>query len=691
MQIISNSPGDLQRVFKIILESATRLCGASFGTLLMYEADGFRRVARHNVPQTLAADAPAGHLKAPFKGAPSLKRLVSTKRLVHIVDIAAKHPEDPVHTLGGARSILVAPMLKEGTLVGCINVYRREVRPFTDKQISLIESFAAQAVIAIENARLLNELRESLAQQTAMADVLRVISASPGDLKPVFDAMLGNAARLCEAELGSLIIYGGGEFRIAAAQNFDPSILTLKVAPDDPLRRVVNTAEPVHIADVREERLYKEHDPTFTRFVDHGGARTLLVVPLLKENDVIGVFAIHRQEVRPFNGKQIGLVTSFAAQAVIAIENARLLTELRESLEQQTAMADVLRIISASPGDLQPVFTSILENASRICQVNFGILTLLENDGFRVGALYNAPPAFAELRQREPLFRPLPSNPLARVAASKRMLHIEDLIEDESYLSREPAAVVFAEGAGARTVLLVPMLKETGLIGIIGIFRQEKRPFAEKQVQLLQNFAAQAVIAIENARLLTELRQRTDDLTESLEQQTATSNVLRVISSSPGDLGPVFSSMLENAARICDANFGNIYRWDGEALHLVATHNTPAAFTHTRQREPIYPAVNAAFGRVVATKAVIHLHDAAASEGYLAGNPSDVQAVDLGGVRTVMFVPMLKDSELVGVFSLFRQEVRPFTQKQIELVQNFAAQAVIAIENARLLTELRES
>ncbi|MBV1699603.1 MAG: GAF domain-containing protein, partial [Hyphomicrobiales bacterium] len=516
------------------------------------------------------------------------------------------------------------------------------------------------------------ELRESLAQQTAMADVLRVISASPGDLKPVFDAMLGNAARLCEAELGSLIIYGGGEFRIAAAQNFDPSILTLKVAPDDPLRRVVNTAEPVHIADVREERLYKEHDPTFTRFVDHGGARTLLVVPLLKENDVIGVFAIHRQEVRPFNGKQIGLVTSFAAQAVIAIENARLLTELRESLEQQTAMADVLRIISASPGDLQPVFTSILENASRICQVNFGILTLLENDGFRVGALYNAPPAFAELRRREPLFRPLPSNPLARVSASKRMLHIEDLIEDESYLSREPAAVVFAESAGARTVLLVPMLKEAELIGIIGIFRQEKRPFSEKQIQLLQNFAAQAVIAIENARLLTELR-------ESLEQQTATSEVLGVISRSKFELQPILQSVVDTAERLCHAEQTVIFRLEDGVYRFAAGHSATPTYLEIERNTVILPGPGSVVGRAAMTRQVVRIDDAWNDPLYEKKNDAKV-----GGVRSMIGVPLMRNGEPIGVIALARGRVEPFSDREIELVTTFADQAVIAIENVRL-------
>ena len=394
----------------------------------------------------------------------------------------------------------------------------------------------------------------------------------------------------------------------------------------------------------------------------------------------------------PFADKQIELVQNFAAQAVIAIENTRLLNELRqrtadlsESLEQQTATSEVLSVISSSPGELEPVFQAMLANATRLCEANFGLLHLRESGAFRVGAIHNVPAAFAQaVALRGPLLQPGPAHPLARMAAAKQLIHVFDYAEDPAYTQREPAAVRLVELAGARSVIAVPMLNDDELVGAITIFRQEVRPFTDKQIALVQNFAAQAVIAIENTRLLNELRQ-------SLEQQTATAEVLRVISSSPGELEPVFEAMLQNAVHVCDAKFGNIYRWDGDSLHLLATHNTPRAFAEARRNSLFRPGPHTPTGRMVATKSVTHVADLAAERGYAERDPLYVESVEVGGIRTLLSVPMLKENELIGALTIYRQEVRPFTDKQIELVQNFAAQAVIAIENTRLLNELRES
>ena len=246
---------------------------------------------------------------------------------------------------------------------------------------------------------------------------------------------------------------------------------------------------------------------------------------MLKDNTVVGAISIYRQEVRPFTDKQIALLTNFASQAVIAIENVRLLNELRQSLQQQTATADVLKVISRSPGELQPVFEAMLENATRICEAKFGNLWLREGDNFRIGATHGAPPAYAETRQRKSVIHFSPGDLLSRMIPTKQLQHITDIRLEQAYIEREPGAVAVVEAAGARTVLIVPMLKEKELIGVVAIYRQEVRPFTEKQIELVQNFAAQAVIAIENARLLNELR-------ESLQQQTATADVLKVISHS---------------------------------------------------------------------------------------------------------------------------------------------------------------
>src|SRR6516162_4873810 len=289
--------------------------------------------------------------------------------------------------------------------------------------------------------------------------------------------------------------------------------------------------------------------------------------------------------------------------AIEETEVARLTRELSEERKQRTATSEVLRLLSGSHGDLNHLFDTILANATNLCEANFGTLSLCEGDAFRIVAMHNVPPGLAELRRREPLVR---AGPLLRIAETKRLLHVADYKE---YVASHPAdsdAAAFAKLTGVRTILEVPMLKDGEVIGAIVIYWQEVRPFNDREIELLKSFAAQAVIAIENARLLNELRQRTTDLTEALEQQTATSEVLQVISRSPGDLEPVFASILRSAARICDANFGNIFRWDGEALQLAATYNTPAAFFKLRSRSPLPANPDNPIGRLVATRTVVH-------------------------------------------------------------------------------------
>ena len=338
----------------------------------------------------------------------------------------------------------------------------------------------------------------------------------------------------------------------------------------------------------------------------------------------------------------------------------------------------------------------MLENAVRICDATFGSIFRWDGEALHLLATHNTPPAFAEEISRSP-FRPNPQSPPGRMVAGKTVVHVADVRAEPAHV-HDPIAVAAVTLGGVRTNLGVPLLHKGELIGAFFLSRQEVRPFTDRQIELVKNFATQAVIAIENARLLNELRQRTSDLTQrtadltqALEQQTATSDVLQVISNSPGDLQPVFAAMLENAVRICDAKFGNIYRWDGDTLHLIATHNTPPAFAEARRRSHPRLGPKTPIGRMVATKTVNHVADLAADQGYIEQSvPGIVAAVELGGVRTFLAVPMLKDNELIGAFILYRQEVRPFTDKQIALVTSFAAQAVIAIENARLLKELRE-
>jgi GAF domain-containing protein len=555
-----------------------------------------------------------------------------------------------------------------------------------------------------EVARLAHELSEALARQAATSEVLQVISGSPGDLQPVFEAVLENAVRLCDAKFGTINRWDGDALHLVATHKLPPAFAEFRrrtpfrPGPENPITRMLMTKTVVHVENLAAEQGYLERNPVFVAAVELGGVRTHVAVPMLKDNELIGAVIVYRQEVRPFTDKQIELVKNFAAQAVIAIENARLLNELRQTLEQQTATSEVLKVVSSSPGVLQPVFATMLENAVRLCGANFGNMFLYESDTYRAVAMHNAPEAYASIRMGAPIHPP-PGTGLARVAATKEVVQIADLMLEEAYIKGAPLAVTAVLHAGIRTLLAVPMLKDDRLVGAIVIYRREVRPFEDKQIELVKNFAAQAVIAIENTRLLNELLQRTNDLTlrtadltEALEQQTATSEVLQVISRSPGDLEPVFTAMLEKAVRICDAKFGSIYRWDGEALHIVATHNTPPAFAEERRRSPYRPYPQSPIGHMMAAKTVVHISDLTAEEVYIAQHdPVAVSAVELGGIRTILGVPLLNKGEMLGAFFLSRQEVRPFTDKQIELIKYFAAQAVIAIANTRLLNELRQS
>jgi GAF domain-containing protein len=696
LQVISSSPGGLKPVFDTMLSNAMRICQAQCGTLVLYDGERFQLAAEHGGASPAWAQLWQGGLKPAASTA--LGRLIADPQIVHVLDAAtdrAYAEREPLRVavveILRARTFVAVPLLKDDTLVGAFVVYRREVRSFTDKQIELIKSFAAQAVIAIENTRLLNELRESLEQQTATSEVLQVISGSPGELEPVFQAMLANAMRICEAKFGNVFRLENCAMQPVASLGTPERLKKFfeqgphRPHVDAPIMRVARTKQAVHVVDFSTERAYIERNPLAVAAVELGGVRTLLVVPMLKESELIGAFAVFRQAVRPFSDKQIELVQNFANQAVIAIENTRLLNELRESLEQQTATSEVLRVISSSPSELAPVFHAMLANATRLCEANFGTLNLHDNGSFPAAATHNVPDAYAEYRRRHPLFNVGPSHPLARVAATKQVLQIADMRAEALYLERDPSFIAMRDLAGARTLLIVPMLKENDLLGAITIFRQEVLPFTDKHIELVKNFAAQAVIAIENTRLLNELRRRTDDLSESLEQQTATSEVLRVISSSPGELEPVFRTMLQNAIRVCDAKFGILFRYDGQLSCPVAWVDTPPALVELqRRRGPFRPEPGTLLARVLQTRQLAHTADYAA-------DPKSGNAAKLGGARSTLVVPMLKDEELVGAIIIYRQEVRPFTDKQIDLVSNFAAQAVIAIENTRLLNELRES
>jgi GAF domain-containing protein len=684
--VINSSLTDTQPVFDAIVESGVKLFSGAAVSIAIRDGEEVKAAAVAESDSD-RADAWRKRFPFPLSGEYMHGAAILERRVVDIPDVEkapAGFAVGAQNFLGsGYRAITIVPLMRGDEAIGALSVVRVTAGPLSDKQHAILNTFASQAVIAIENTRLLRELRESLQQQTATSDVLKVISRSTFDLQMVLNTLVESAVRLCRADKGSLERLIDGVFHFAATYGFSSAFKdAIDANPTSPgsgsaVGRAAAERRIVQIDDVLSDPDYED-----AAIAAAGGFRTVLAVPLLREEELIGIFAMTRSQVQPFNDKEIELVKTFADQAVIAIENVRLFDEvqarnleLAEALEQQVATSTILRAIAASPTDIQPVLNTVTESAAQLCDAYDAALFLPRGEMLAVAAHHGAIPIdFAAL----PLDRGIVTS---RAFVDRAPVHVHDLTAAGEEF---PAGQTMALRLGFRTILSTPLLREDEAIGALMIRRTEVRPFSAKQIDLLKTFADQAVIAIENVRLFEEVQARTAELSESLEQLTATSEVLRVISSSPGELEPVFQAMLENAVRICEAKFGVLYRYDGKAFHMAAMVNAPPAYAgFQRQRGPFLPDPGSPLYQILQTRQAYHSPDEAAE-----ATPG--LSARLAGARSTVGVPMLKENELIGAIVIYRQEVRPFTDKQIALVASFADQAVIAIENVRLLNELRQ-
>jgi GAF domain-containing protein len=695
LKVISRSTFDLQAVLDTLISSACRLCEADIGTVRHLDGPIYRLAATHGCTPEWR-----DHF-ARYSGKPDrtsvFGRTIVEGATVHIPDVLADpeffRPE--AIKLMGFRTALGVPLIREGRVFGVLNLFRFAQRPFTPKQIELVETFADQAVIAIENVRLFDEvkartedLRESLQQQTATADVLKVISRSTFDLQTVLDTLVESVTHLCEADHAWLFQRDGDILRFKSSFGHGTAvherIRELFLTRDVPIDRGSISGRSafegrvLHVADVLADPEY-----TWNEAQKIGGYRAALGAPLLRDGKVVGVIFVAKTRPEPFSVKQIDLVTTFADQAVIAIENVRLFNETQEALRYQTGSANILKVIASSPTEVAPVLKAIVESACELCEAYDAVALLQDGEYLRFSAHHGPIPLDL---QKWPINRQWTAG---RAFVDRKAVHIHDL--------RDEANAEYTDGRemslrmGHRTILSVPLSREGESIGAIVLRRTEVHPFTEKQITLLKSFADQAVIAIENVRLFDEVQARTRDLAESLEQQTATSEVLGAISSSLEDLAPLFQKILENAVRVCGAKFGTLNLYDGKMFDPVAAYNVPIEYAEAQLNKPFAPHPKSGLGTIATTHRPVHIEDIRTQASYLEGHPAVVALSDLAGARTIAIVPMLNDDRLVGTLAIYRQEVSPFSEKQIALLENFAKQAVIAIENHRLLKELRDS
>jgi GAF domain-containing protein len=702
LRVISSSPSDPQPVFDSIVRGASRFCGGEYAVAARFDGELLHLVAQHNLrpgtPKPVAQLFPR-----PAHRDTSLGRAILDRTVVHVPDVRKDRDfdQDAIRATG-LGAVVSIPMLRDGRPIGVIGVSRSATGPFPESQIALLQTFADQAVIAIENVRLFKELQTSnrelttaLEQQTATSEILRVISQSHMDAQPVFDTIMRNAVRLCDAIYGGVYRFDGELVHSVANHNFTPDQLEqwrrlFPRAPERkmPIDRAIRGGCVVRIPDVETDR--DSEYPAETLMNQRArGVRSLLIVPMLRQNDVIGVITLAHREVGAFSDAQVDLLKTFAAQAVIAIENVRLFNELQTSnrdlttaLDKQTATSEILRVISQSRTDVQPVFDAILSSAIRLMGAYAGALTRVAGDSLHLAAFKSVDDrGVAMLKAAFP--QSLQSEGAHVTAIRDRALVNISQAQTDPRL-REVARSI-AHAAGYQSMAVVPMVRHDMAVGTISVTRREPGGFTEDEMALLRTFADQAVIAIENVRLFKELESRNAALTTALEQQTGTADILRTISRSPTDIQPVLDALVKSAARLCEAYDAVIWRPDGDRLLLVAHHGPIPLGAIGEYTIPLVGGTGN--GRSVLEGRTVHVAD---MQTEAIDFPVGSENARRMGHRTVLSVPLMREGVALGAISLRRTEARLFTERQVALLQTFADQAVIAIENVRLFTELQQ-
>jgi GAF domain-containing protein len=730
LRVIAASPTDLQPVLDVIVGAALRLSHASSASIARRRPRDGRlavcAIAGRNASRVKEQFGPNYFDRLPGgEITPQMiqGRVLLEQRTIVVDDLLAAVEADFPESRGaqaifGHRSLVSVPLMDQGDAIGVLTVARPEVRPFTTREVALLETFADQAVIAIENARLFEalerrnaQLTSALDQQTATAEVLRVIASAPTDLDRVLDAIVETAARLCEAPRGVLLQARERDGRLAPRARFRHATVPVESNPVDfdsspgvlpaPTSAVGHAhveGRTIHVLDMAEAIQHEYPDSQGVRA--RIGLRTVVYVPLLRHGRSIGVLSMQKLEVLPFTEQQIRLLETFADQAVIAIENARLFDEserrnaelqasnrqVTEALEQQTATAEVLRVIASTPTDLQRVLQAVAGAARRLCGGDASAVQRPVGD--RLPSFVIDPPMEElPLLQTEPLPTPGTINDgtsvISRAFLDRRTVHVPNI---DAVGEQFPQSLAIAHQRGWRAQVAAPLLRGDEAIGILTLYSFEARPFTDRQIALLETFADQAAIAIANARLFEELERRNRELGEALERQTATSEILRVIASSPTDAQVVLDAVAKSAMRLCAANDAVIYRLDGDVMRYAAQgRGRPYGFFEGQQFGHGVPlSRDFVGGRAVVERRTIQVLDLLTDPDF----PLGQQMAATAGHRTTLAIPLLREGAATGALVLTHSTVRPFTDEQVALLETFADQAVIAIENARLFEEL---